>query len=64
MTAVVEGQAYWKVGDHAHVWTVDAVIPAKAGRPPFVVLVSKDGRSTEDVDLTHLENPNLYTRVP
>jgi len=64
MTAVVEGQAYWKVGDHAHVWIVDAVVPAKAGRPPFAVLVSKDGRSTEDVDLTHLENPNLYTRVP
>jgi hypothetical protein len=64
MTAVLEGQKYWKVGDHTHLWIVDAVMPGKAGRPPFAVLVSQDGRSTEDVDLTHLENPNLYTRAP
>jgi hypothetical protein len=63
MTTVLEGQKYWKVGDHTHVWVVDAVIPAEANRPAFAVLVSQDARSTEDVDLTHLENPNLYTRV-
>jgi hypothetical protein len=64
MTTVLEGQAYWKAGDHVHVWVVDAVVPARAGQPAFAVLVSKDGRRTEDVDLTHLDNPNLYTRVP
>lgn len=64
MTTVLEGQRYWKVGDHTHVWVVDAVVAGKGGRPAFAVLVSEDGRSTEDVDLTHLENPNLYTRAP
>jgi hypothetical protein len=64
MTAILEGQKYWKVGDHTHVWVVDAVVPGKAGRLTFAVLVSEDASSTEDVDLTHLENPNLYTRVP
>ena len=63
MTTVLEGQKYWKAGDHAHVWVVDAVVAAKAGRPAFAVLVSEDSRSSEDVDLTHLENPNLYTRA-
>ena len=64
MTTVLEGQRYWKVGDHTHVWVVDAVVAGKAERSPFAVLVSEDASSTEDVDLTHLENPNLYTRIP
>ncbi len=61
MTSILEGQRFWKHGDHAHVWVVDAIVPAKNGRPPFAVLVDEDGRASEDVDLGHLENPNLYT---
>ena len=64
MTTVLEGQKFWKVGDHTHVWVVDAVVPGAASRAAFAVLVSEAASSTEDVDLTHLEDPNLYTRVP
>lgn len=63
MTEILEGQRYWKVGNHSHVWVVDAVEPGKPGRPAFAILVSEDGQSTEDVDLSHLRNPNLYTPV-
>ena len=64
MTEILEGQRYWKVGDHTHVWIVDAVEPEKAGRPAFAILVSEDRHATEDVDLSHLKNPNLYSPVP
>ena len=64
MTDVLEGQKYWKVGDHSHVWVVDAVEPAKAGRPAFAILVSEDGANSEDVDLSHLKNRGLYTPLP
>ncbi len=63
MTGILEGQRFWKRGDHRHVWVVDAIVPAENGHPPFAVLVNEDGRVTEDVDLSHLENPNLYTPV-
>jgi hypothetical protein len=63
MTGILEGQRFWKRGDHAHVWVVDAIVPAENGHPPFAVLVNQGGRVTEDVDLSHLENPNLYTPV-
>jgi hypothetical protein len=61
MTRILEGQRFWKHGDHRHVWIVDAIVPAKNGHPAFAVLVNEDERITEDVDLSHLENPNLYT---
>ncbi len=63
MTSILEGQRFWKRGDHSHVWVVDAIVPAENGHPPFAVLVNEDGQVTEDVDLSHLENPNLYTPV-
>lgn len=63
MTGILEGQRFWKHGDHSHVWVVDAIVPAENGHPPFAVLVNEDGRVAEDVDLSHLENPNLYTPV-
>ncbi len=63
MTGILEGQRFWKHGDHSHVWGVDAIVPAENGHPPFAVLVNEDGRVAEDVDLSHLENPNLYTPV-
>ncbi len=63
MTGILEGQRFWKHGDHSHVWVVDAIVPAENGHPPFAVLVNQDGRATEDVDLSHLENPSLYTPV-
>ncbi len=64
MTTVLEGQKYWKTGDHRHVWTVDAVLHAPTDREPYVVLVSADGTAAEDVDLSHLQNPELYRLVP
>lgn len=64
MTEILEGQRYWKVGDHTHVWVVDAVEPEKADRPAFAIMVSEDGLATEDVDLSHINNPNLYSPVP
>ncbi len=51
MTDILEGQRFWKRGDHSHVWVVDAIVPAENGHPPFAVLVNEDGRVTEDVDL-------------
>lgn len=64
MTEISEGQRYWKVGNHRHVWVVDAVEPETDGRAAFAILVTEDGLNAEDVDLSHLKNPNLYTPVP
>ena len=41
MTTILEGQRFWKRGDHSHVWIVDAIVPAKDHRPAFAVLISK-----------------------
>ena len=64
MTTIFEGQRFWKHGDHSPVWIVDTIIPAKGHRPAFAVLVSEAGRASADVDLSHLENSELYTPVP
>jgi len=64
MTTVLEGQKYWKTGDHSHVWVVDAVLHNPTDREPYVVLVSADGTAAEDVDLSHIQNPELYSLVP
>ncbi len=61
MTMVREGQRYWKHGDHAHVWIVDAVVRDDGQRQPFAVLVSEDGKEVQDVDLSHLEDRNQFT---
>ena len=63
MTEILEGMKYWKVGDHKHVWVVDAVESESLGQPAFAILVSEDGLSSEDVDLSRLRNPDLYTPV-
>ncbi len=63
MTEVLEGTKYWKAGDHRHVWIVDAVEPETSDRPAFAILVSDDGLNSEDVNLSHLLNPDLYTPV-
>lgn len=63
MTAILEGQRFWKHGDHSHVWIVDAIVPTKNHRPAFAVLLNEVGKESEDVDLSHLENPELYTPV-
>ena len=55
------GRRYWKVGDHAHVWVVEAIEPGKAGQAPFAILVTSDGANSEDVELSHLSNSDLYT---
>jgi hypothetical protein len=64
MTHHLEGQHFWKVGNHKHVWVVDTVIEASAHKPAFAVLVCEDLDASEDVDLSHLENPEVYTPVP
>lgn len=63
MKEVLEGQKYWKAGDHEHAWIVEAVEPETPDRPASAILVSAVGTVTEDVDLSHLKNPNLYTPV-
>ena len=63
MKEILEGQKYWKAGDHRHVWIVEAVEPETGSRPAFAILVSADGTATEDVDLSHLQNSDLYTPV-
>lgn len=57
------GTKLWRSGNHGHVWTVDALVPAQEGRPAFAVLVSEAGLSAEDVDLSHLEDPEQFTPV-
>ena len=64
MSLVQEGQRYWKHGDHARVWVVDAIIRDHAERAPYAILVSEDGLETEDIDLSHLEDRNQYILVP
>ena len=61
MTDVHEGQRYWKHGDHAHVWIVDAIVRDDGKRQPFAILVSADGLEVEDVDISHLEDRDQYT---
>ncbi len=61
MTHALEGRRYWEVGNHAHIWVVDAVVSDEKGREPFAILISEDGLNTKDVELSHLENRNLYT---
>jgi hypothetical protein len=63
MTTELIGRKFWKPGDRQHVWVVDAVVPTAKGRPTFVVLVSQEGDMAEDVDLSHLEDPEQYTPV-
>ena len=64
MKEILEGQKYWMAGDHRHVWVVKAVEPEISGRAAFAILVSEDGTATEDIDLSHLQNSDLYTPVP
>ena len=61
MTAVREGQRYWKHGDHTHLWIVDAIVRDDGKRSPFAILVSEDGLEVEDVEVSHLEDRNQYT---
>lgn len=64
MTNILQGQRFWKHGDHENVWVVDAVVPGDLQRPAFAILIREDGQTVEDVDLGHLQNPSLYTPVP
>ncbi len=64
MSTILEGQRFWKHGDHNPIWAVDVIFPTKDHRPAFAVLISEPGGASEDVDLSHLENPELYTQVP
>lgn len=57
------GGRYWKVGDRAHVWIVDALVPAADMRTAQVVLVSEDGGSVEEIELSHLKDLEQYAPV-
>ena len=63
MTNIEIGCRFWKAGDRAHIWVVDGLIPAKAGVPAYAILVSDDERQVEEVDLSHLEDPEQFTRI-
>ncbi len=63
MTTALKAQKHWKVGDHSHVCFLLAVVAAEAGRAAFAVLVTEDARSTEDIALALLENPNFCARA-
>lgn len=63
MADILEGQRFWKVGDRHHVWIVDAVVTEDHDRAPFAILLSEDLQSTEDVDLSHLLNTEIYVPV-
>ena len=58
------GRRFYKVGDHNRVWVVSAIEPESNERPPFAVLISQDALRVEDVDLSHLDNLELYAPVP
>jgi hypothetical protein len=40
---ILDGQDYWKIGDHTRVWIVEAVEPETAERSAFAILISEDG---------------------
>lgn len=63
MTEILEGQRFWKLGDRRHVWVVDAVVTEDHDRAPFAIMVSEDLQNTEDVDLSHLSNIEIYVPV-
>lgn len=58
------GRRFAKVGDHKHVWVVEAVESGSVNRAPFAILVSEDRRAVEDVDLSHLDDPDAYSPLP
>ena len=63
MTGITIGCRFWKTADRKHVWVVDGIVPAKAGRPAYAILVSEDGLEAEDVDVSHLEDREQYTQI-
>jgi hypothetical protein len=40
---ILDGQDYWKIGDHTHVWIVEAVESETAEGSVFAILVSEGG---------------------
>lgn len=64
MSEIVEGQRFWKHGDHEHVWVVDAVVPSKTGSGHYAIMVADHGAAEEEVDLDRLRDRSIYTRVP
>jgi hypothetical protein len=57
------GARYWKTGDRKHSWVVDALIPSDGGRSAVVVLISEGGACVEEVELSHLKDPEQYGPV-
>jgi hypothetical protein len=64
MSEIVEGQRYWKRGDHRHVWIVDAVLQRKDGDGHFAIMVAEHGEGEEEVDLDRLRDRSIYTCIP
>lgn len=64
MTDVVEGQRFWKHGDHRHVWVVDAVLPRGDGTGHDVVLVAEHEHAVEEVSIDRLRDRSYFIRVP
>lgn len=57
------GNKLCRIGDHEHLWIIESIIPAEAGKPAFAVLVRDDGLSAEDIDLNYLGDPELYIPI-
>ncbi len=64
MDSVIEGQRYWKRGDHVHTWIVDAVVPATEERAHYAILVAENGELVEEIDIAHLLDRHAYTPIP
>ncbi|RDD61044.1 hypothetical protein [Ferruginivarius sediminum] len=64
MTDIVQGQRFWKHGDHRHVWIVDAVLSRPDGEGQYAILVAEHGDAEEEVDMERLRDRAYYTRVP
>ena len=61
-SGVSMGARFWKTGDRKHSWVVDTLIPSDGGRS-VVVLMSEDGACVEEVELSHLKDPEQYGPV-
>lgn len=64
MTEILEGQRFWKHGDHRHVWVVESVVRSADGSRHALVLADEHGRAHEEVELDRLSDRALYTPVP
>jgi len=63
MSDIFIGQRYRRIGEHNRVWIVTGTVERPSENRPFAVLVSDDGKATQDVEFAHLEDPEIFEHL-